>query len=106
MLSSSIFADKVKHLSHKQICPIQLAQEIRDLILEVADSCKIIRAKPNNQNKPLEEIYLLKKQLGNLIKKNKYTYKKSIVDGMCSNLGKGEMKAYILETTKKIGELN
>ena len=26
VLSSSTFADKVKHLSHKQICPIQLAQ--------------------------------------------------------------------------------
>ena len=50
VLSSSLFTDKVKHLSHKQICSIQLAQKIRDLILEVADSCKIKRAKQNNQN--------------------------------------------------------
>ena len=108
VLSSSIFADKVKHLLHKQICPIQLAQEIRDLILEVADSCKIKKAKQNhqnNRNKPWfdkecqnikcqikrkgkllnrnpkdnctrEEIYLLEKELGNLIKKNKYPSKK------------------------------
>ena len=45
VLSSPVFAGVVQGLSHKQICPIQLAQEIRDLIVEAADLCKIKNGK-------------------------------------------------------------
>ena len=44
--------------------------------------------------KSREQIFVLKKQLRNLIKRNKYTYKTSVVDKMCTSLSKGQKKVY------------
>ena len=41
-----------------------------------------------------EQTFVLKKQLRNLIKRNKYTYKTSVVDKMCTSLSKGQKKVY------------
>ena len=41
-----------------------------------------------------EKIYIHKKQLRNIIRKNKYLYKKGIIDNMCTELNKTEQKMY------------
>ena len=125
VLSSPSFVAKVCLLSEKQACPKQLAQGIRDIIIEAADIGKIKKLKKHTitNNKPWfdgdckkikshiklngnllkrnpkdyklrEQTFVLKKQLRNLIKRNKYTYKTSVVDKMCTSLSKGQKKVY------------
>ena len=47
-----------------------------------------------HDNKTREETYILKKKLKNIIKKNKFNHKKSIVDKMCRDLSNGQKKTY------------
>ena len=49
VLSSSSFVAKVCLLSEKQACPNQLAQGIRDIIIETADIGKIKKLKKRTQ---------------------------------------------------------
>ena len=53
-LSSPLSADKVHYLSETVVCPKQLALEIRNLIIEIADLCEIkkINKKRETTNKP------------------------------------------------------
>ena len=54
VLSSPSFVAKVCLLSEKQACPKQLAQGIRDIIIEAADTGKIKKLKKHTitNNKP------------------------------------------------------
>ena len=93
VLSSPVFADVVQGLSHKQICPIQLKQEIRDLKRlkmakqnsqkyqnkpwfdkncqelknQIKKKGKLLNRNPGDMN-TREQIYILKKKMRNSIK--------------------------------------
>ena len=122
-LASDPFKEKITTLMAADDNP-NLAQDIRNLLVDAADQCKIRKtSRRQREDKPWfddecrklknsikstgrevkwnpqdvesrEKLYIEKKQLRNLIKKNKYTYRKSIVDKMCENLSKGEKKQY------------
>ena len=46
------------------------------------------------------KLYEDKKKLRNMVRKNKYNHRKSIVDSMCENLSKGEKKAILADAQK------
>ena len=60
--------------------------------------------KNSDDVKAREQIYILKRKLRNLVRKNKYTYKKALVDKMCDNLSNGQKKLY-WKNLKKIENL-
>ena len=60
---------------------------------EIINIGKAIRTTPQDANNR-EKLYLLKKKLRNLIKKNKMNYKTMVVKDMCSDLSKGKQKEY------------
>ncbi len=68
-------------------------RECSSLKLEISNTGKLLRKQPDD---PCirETLYVLKRQLRNLVKKNKFRYKKSIVDEMCKDLSKGSQKSY------------
>ena len=65
----------------------------KDLKRQILINGKTLKCNPMNHT-IREKIYVQKKQLRNLVRKNKYLYQKSIVDKMCSELSKGKQKAY------------
>ena len=65
----------------------------KDLKRQILLRGKDLRKNPNNPT-TREKIYILKRKLRTLVKKNKYLFKKSIVDKMCSDLSKGQQKTY------------
>ena len=53
----------------------------------------MLRQQPDNTTTRVN-LYVDKKKLRNMVRKNKYNHRKSIVDNMCENLSKGEKKQY------------
>ena len=122
-LASETFKQKVNVMMSSADSP-SLAHDISSLLTEAAEECKIkktrskLRKDPpwfdedcrrlkdsiRNSGKALrrnpnevstrEKLFIDKRKLRNLVRKNKYTYKKSIVDEMCQNLSNGEKKKY------------
>ena len=122
-LSSVTFKQKVNNMMSSEDSP-DLVHDIGNLLTEAADECKIRKArnklrkdapwfddecrrlkddirnsgkllrKNPNEVSVREKLYVDKRRLRNLVRNNKYTYKKSIVDEMCQNLSNGEKKKY------------
>ena len=54
---------------------------------------KLLRSKPHD-TETREKIFIMKKSLRNLLKRNKTQYEAAIVNEMCGNLSNGEQKKY------------
>ena len=65
----------------------------KELKKQIQTYGKDLRRSPNNPAAS-ENIFVLKKKLRNRVKRNKYLYKKSIIDKMCTDLSKGQQKTY------------
>ena len=68
-------------------------EECRKLKQSIRNSGKVLRRNPN-EVPTREKLYIDKRRLRNLVRKNKYTYKKTVVEEMCQNLSNGEKKKY------------
>ena len=65
-------------------------KELKDVIRQHG---KKLKKNPNDVSERVS-LYVKKKRLSNLVRRNKFAYKKSIVDEMCQNLTSGAKKEY------------
>ena len=79
-------------------------KECQDVKREIMVCGKLLRSNPLDTNNR-EKLYLLKRNLRNMIKKNKNNYKKSIINNMCSDLSNGEQKQYWIKLRKLEGRV-
>ena len=124
MLSSDNFQRKVENLMESQDNP-NLVQDIRNLLTEAADKCRVRKSKPrpkqldapwfNDECRELKKtiqqlgkalrkdphdvgtrqsLYIKKNKLRNMVRKNKFQHKNSIIEAMCTNLSSGQKKEY------------
>ena len=101
-----------------------MVHDIQNLLKETANKCKVKKTRKRNKSDPpwfdkecktlkdnirkyggmlrqqpdntttRVKLYVEKKKLRNMVRKNKYNHRKSIVDSMCENLSMGEKKQY------------
>ena len=67
--------------------------ECRDLKAAISKCGKDLRFQPHNTG-TRERLYILKKQLRNLVRRNRTKYETAVVNQMCENMSKGEQKKY------------
>ncbi len=68
-------------------------QQCSNLKEEIRGLGKHLKSNPHD-TRTREKIYFQKKKLRNIIRKNKFDHRKSIIDNMCTDLSKGEHKKY------------
>ena len=68
-------------------------EECKELKIKISNYGKSLRLKPEDPT-IREQLYVDKRKFRNLVRKNKYQHRKSIVDTMCENLSSGEKKEY------------
>ena len=73
--------------------PPWFSDECRELKKKIQEYGKALRKDPHNVN-TRQNLYINKNKLRNLVRKNKFFHKKSIIDTMCSNLSSGKKKEY------------
>ena len=88
---------KLKTTKNKRICKRNdkpwFDNECKDIKEKILCCGKTLRSNPNC-TESREKIYILKNNLKNLLKRNKFQYELSVVNEMCSNLSSGEKKKY------------
>ena len=84
---------KTNYSKSKKIDQPWFDEECKDLKKEIMSCGKYLRTNPDVVRKR-EKLYVSKRKLRNLIRKNKTEYKKNIIDTMCSDLSMKEQKAY------------
>lgn len=95
---------KVKKTQHKpstQDAP-WFDKECKALKGKITTCGKLLRSEPNNTT-ARENLYVTKKKLRNLIRKNKFQHKKSLVEEMCTNLSRRDQKLYWKQLKKLEG---